>query len=189
MPNLDHFDFIAPFYDHIFKIGEREVLTEYLDLPAGGSMLDAGGGTGRISQLFKDQIDRIVIADLSFGMLVQAAAKDGLFTTCTHTEKLPFPDQTFSRIIMIDALHHVCDHSETAHELWRVLKPGGIIILEEPDIRLFGVKVLAVAEKILGMRSHFISPQKIASLFNTAADIQIVSEGPISWVIINKPNA
>ena len=59
---------------------------------------------------------------------------------------------------MVDALHHVIHQGQTAREMYRVLKPGGRIVIEEPDIRKFGVKLIAVAEKLLLMRSHFLSP-------------------------------
>ena len=47
---------------------------------------------------------------------------------------------------MVDALHHVADQEATIRELWRLLKPGGRIIIEEPDIRRFEVKLLALIE-------------------------------------------
>lgn len=186
MPIFDHFEWIAPHYDRVFKAGERQTLLEIIALPASGSLLDAGGGTGRIAQILQNQIDQVVIVDQSLGMLTQANAKGGLETTCSQTEALPFPDNSFDRVIMIDALHHVYDQSLTSQELWRVLKPGGRIVIEEPDIRVVGVKILAFAEKILGMRSHFLAPPVIASLFDGTADIQIAREGAISWVIIQK---
>ena len=66
------------------------------------------------------------------------------------------------------------------------MKQGGILIVEEPDVRKIGVKVLALFEKILIMRSHFLPPSHIASLFKLAVEIQIETIGPISWVVINK---
>ena len=183
MPIFDHFGLLAPFYDRIFSPGEREKLIEKIDLPTDGVLLDAGGGTGRISQFLREYSKRIVIADLSFEMLLQAKAKNGLYTVCCHTEQLPFLNKVFDRIIMIDALHHVCDQVETAKELVRVLKPGGKIIIEEPDINRIGVKALALGEKILGMRSHFFSPTEIAGLFD-GFNVEIVSEGAIAWVTI-----
>lgn len=184
MPLLDHFGLIAPFYDRIFSPGERGELIEKIDLPINGILLDAGGGTGRISQFFRDKAERIVIADLSYDMLLQANDKKGLYTVCSHTESLPFQDSFFDRIIMIDALHHVCDQAETAKELMRVLKPGGKILIEEPDINRLGVKALAVAEKLLGMRSHFLSPVEIANLFDGNV-IDIQSEGAIAWITVD----
>jgi len=186
MSLFDHFGLLAPFYDRVFKPGELDWLIELVDLPIEGTLLDAGGGTGRISNLLADQVNQIVIADLSHEMLMEANKKGRLFTTCSHSEKLPFPDDHFDRIIMIDALHHVCDQAETASELWRVLKPGGRIVIEEPDIQKFGVKLLALGEKILGMRSFFLPPQKIAALFNTDF-VKVETKGVISWVIVVKP--
>ncbi len=184
MPIFDHFDLIAPFYDRIFSPGEMGILLEKIDLPNAGFLLDAGGGTGRIAQFLRTLTDHIIVADLSYEMLLQANNKSGLLTVCSHTENLPFRDGIFDRIIMIDALHHVCDQADTAKELLRVLKPGGRIIIEEPNIEKFVIKGLAVAEKILGMRSHFLSPTEIANLFEDCVT-KIESGGHISWVMID----
>ena len=187
MPLLDHFKIIAPFYDNVFGSGNHEKLFDFTDLPVQGVLLDAGGGTGRISQYLKDEVEHVVIVDQSFDMLKQASVKEHLITTCSLTEHLPFADKTIARIIVIDALHHVCNQEGTAKELWRILEAGGRIIIEEPDIRNFGVKLLAIGEKLLGMRSHFLSPTKIANLFDNSAIIKIETEAPIAWVIIEKP--
>ena len=187
MPILDHFRVIAPFYDNVFGSGNHERLIKLTGLPVQGVLLDAGGGTGRISQFMNDKVDSVIVVDQSFDMLQQASLKDQLITTCSLTENLPFADKTIARIIVIDALHHVCNQEGTAKELWRVLEAGGRIIIEEPDIRNFGVKLLAIGEKLLGMRSHFLSPTKIANLFDNSATIKIETEAPIAWVIIEKP--
>ena len=189
MQLFDHFGWIAPFYDRIFQHGDRAWLFELLKLPTDGNLLDAGGGTGRIAQLLRDRVSKVVVVDLSLEMLQQASAKTGLLTVCSHSENVPFYENTFDRILMVDALHHVCDQAETAQELWRVLKPGGRLVIEEPDFRTFGVKLLAVAEKLLGMRSHFLKPESIADLFgDPRAQICIEkSENNFNvWVIVDK---
>lgn len=158
-----------------------------LDPPQNGSLLDAGGGTGRIGSTLKPYISLVVIADISFGMLKQAQQKNSLQSVCTPSETLPFPDETFDRIIMVDALHHVENAATTAGELWRVTKPGGKVLIEEPDIRTIAVKIVAVFEKIVLMRSHFISPPKIAKMFPFSdATCSIKTQGYTSWVLIDK---
>ena len=88
---------------------------------------------------------------------------------------------------MVDALHHVYDQSQTAQELWRVLSPGGVLIIEEPDLRHGVVKLVALAEKIALMRSHFLSPPKIELLFdNFSSQIRTVVDGHNAWIIVEK---
>ena len=120
-------------------------------------------------------------------MLTQAQTKKSLFPVCAPTEILPFPDNTFDRIVMVDALHHVEDAYSTLTELWRVTKAGGRIIIEEPDISTGAVKILAIIEKIILMRSHFVSPDKIMRFFmDFGAQSKIIKFDYTAWIVIEK---
>ena len=66
-----------------------------------------------------------------------------------------------------------------------VLKPGGLLVIEEPDIRTFGVKLIALAEKLLLMRSHFLAPDEITKLF-PIGEKSIRAEDGTAWVIVRK---
>jgi ubiquinone/menaquinone biosynthesis C-methylase UbiE len=161
---FDHFDLIAGFYNRTASFTAPMKLTGLMALPQDGLLLDAGGGTGRVAYEFRELVREGIVADPSRGMLHQAKKK-GLATVCTPAEKLPFASNTFDGIIMVDALHHVNNQLDTVVELWRVLIPGGKIVIIEPDISKFGVKLVAAGEKLLLMRSHFLSAEKIAALF------------------------
>jgi demethylmenaquinone methyltransferase/2-methoxy-6-polyprenyl-1,4-benzoquinol methylase len=188
MPILDHFTLIAPFYDRFLQAKAPEKLKTLLGLPVNGKLLDVGGGTGRVSEALFDLVNQAFVLDLSPGMLSQASRKEGLRPVRSESERLPFPDCTFERIIMVDALHHVASQVKTAGELWRVLKPGGLIVIEEPDIHMLAVRLIAMAEKLLLMRSHFLTPGKISRLFDDRlANIKIETDGTTSWVIVEKP--
>ncbi len=184
---FDHFNILAPIYERVIKAKLPERLVEFVDITSVERMLDAGGGTGRVSQFFSDQVSQIVIADLSFQMLAKSQSKNGLYPVNSHSEILPFPNESFDRIIMVDSLHHVCDQSKTARELWRVIKPGGKIVIEEPDIHKRSVKLIALAEKLSLMRSHFLSGQEIQDLFSAfPAVTEIHKEDHFVWVVVDK---
>jgi demethylmenaquinone methyltransferase/2-methoxy-6-polyprenyl-1,4-benzoquinol methylase len=180
-----HFNLLAPFYDRVLPFERLDQMLKVLDLPQRGGLLDAGGGTGRVAQALRPHVDWLVVADVSAGMLAQARQKD-LAALSTETEHLPFPDNTFERVLMVDALHHVRNQAQTVRELYRVLKIGGRLVIEEPDLRMFAVKLIAVGEKLALMRSHFLAPPQIGQLFPSDARVRIESEDSTAWVIAEK---
>ena len=183
---FDHFGVLAPLFSRA-QYSSLETMLEHADLPIPGRVLDAGGGTGRVANAIREHAGEVVIADPSLRMLLQAD-RTRLRLACSNSETLPFPSNLFERIIMVDALHHVIDQGQTAREMYRVLKPGGRIVIEEPDIRSFYVKLIAVGEKLLLMRSHFLSPPKIVDLFSFDSSKTAIHETEgNAWVVIEKP--
>ena len=141
MPAFDHFAVIAPIYARAIY-SKKDILREVAFLPIKGRLLDVGGGTGRVACAIRDLVDEVVIADVSLGMLKETLhAPYPLNAVCGGSESLPFADNSFERVIMVDALHHVIHHAQSAREMFRILKPGGFLVIEEPDIRTFGVKL------------------------------------------------
>jgi ubiquinone/menaquinone biosynthesis C-methylase UbiE len=183
---FDHFNLIAGCYDRAAQFTVTEPLLRLLALSSENILLDAGGGTGRVATALRGMVSNIVVADLSRGMLRRAANK-GLATICTPLEYLPFSSGTFDRVIMVDALHHVFDQRLTAHELWRTLAPGGRILIIEPDIHQFVVKLLALGEKTLLMRSHFLPFEEITAFYvNFNAQISVVHSENDVIVLVEK---
>ncbi len=184
---LDHFDMIASIYDRLIGPPNTERLRHLLKLPTDGWLLDGGGGTGRVSSHLNDLIGNIVVSDLSYHMLKKAREKK-VCPVRAHIEHLPFADEFFDRILVVDALHHFCDQREAIEDLLRVLKPGGRLVIEEPDLNRKAVKLLALAEKILLMRSHFHTPQKIREMIDSCGySAKIENDGRYTaWVVAEK---
>ncbi|MEJ2726643.1 MAG: class I SAM-dependent methyltransferase [Deltaproteobacteria bacterium] len=188
---MRHFDILAPIYDVLVRPPDPVKWTDRLGLPTSGSMLDCGGGTGRVSHRLRTLVGPVVIADLSFPMLRKAKSKTGLRPVQALAEALPFPDGRFDRVLVVDALHHFYDPRQAVSEIARVLKQGGRMIIEEPDINHPLVRVASLVEKAALMRSRFFSPQDIRAMIE-ACGLPARIERTTSfaaWIIADKTRA
>jgi ubiquinone/menaquinone biosynthesis C-methylase UbiE len=187
MPVIDHFGLLAPFYERFIHPPQDTNWTALLKISHSQTILDVGGGTGRVSQLISGNGHKIVVLDASMQMLAEAQTKGHLLSACGLSECIPFPEQSFDRILMVDAFHHLDHQVESGDELWRILKPGGRLVIEEPDIRQFSVKLIALVEKMLLMHSYFWQAEKIASLFqNRPCQTQITRRNGSVWIIVDR---
>src|SRR3712207_9387510 len=54
---------------------------------------------------------------------------------------MPLPDASIDRVLVVHALETVESPSELLHEIWRILTPGGRIILVAPNRRGLGARM------------------------------------------------
>lgn len=186
MPRFDHFALIARFYDRIFTRVNLDQVHERLALPA-GRLLDVGGGTGRVSGTLAGA-QTVIVIDPSTAMLRAARAKNGLRLASAHAERLPFADASFDRILVVDAFHHFCDQELAADELLRVLAPGGRLVIEEPNIERWPVKLIALGERLALMGSRFYRPDAMRRMLETrGGQVTVFADDPINaWVVVEK---
>jgi demethylmenaquinone methyltransferase/2-methoxy-6-polyprenyl-1,4-benzoquinol methylase len=183
LPVFDHFHLIAPVYDRIFACLRTDRLRALLRTSASGWLLDVGGGTGRVAQALRGS-DQAVILDVSVGMLRQARNK-GLLVVQGEAEALPFRRETFSRILMVDTFHHLRDQTASAAELLRVLARGGRLVLEEFNVEHPLIKLVALGERLLLMRSHFHSSEVLRWMFEAAGGrVRVERQALNLWLIV-----
>jgi ubiquinone/menaquinone biosynthesis C-methylase UbiE len=184
---MDLFHWIAPLYDRIFRFSDPTRLLTLLEPGPDHWLLDVGGGTGRVTASLVKHVGQTCVIDASAGMLAQARAK-GLCVSQGMAERLPFPDGVFGRILIVDAFHHFRDWPCAAAELLRVLRPGGRMVIEEPDIRSGAVKLIALGERLLLMRSRFYAPADMARLFQAAGGQVTLYEdhSGVYWAVVER---
>jgi ubiquinone/menaquinone biosynthesis C-methylase UbiE len=104
-----------------------------------GWILDLGGNTaGEATVLAQEGFNFIVgdVNEVALDISQQRARKYGLRSpvyVALDAQELPFADNSFSAVSVIEALHHFPDYKRVLAEIWRVLKPGGIFYSHEPN--------------------------------------------------------
>lgn len=115
--------------------------------PAGGAALDVCCGTGDLAFLLHHRVGprgRVVGVDFAAPMVQlavqRAAGRAGVWFVQGDAEALPLQDATFDVATVGFGVRNVGDVEWALRELWRVLKPGGrLVVLEfsQPQSPLF----------------------------------------------------
>lgn len=103
-------------------------------LKPGHRLLDVACGTGLVAAAahkILGSADAITCLDPSEGMLAVAKTKFPATFVVGRAEQLPFPDNAFDFLTMGYALRHVTTLDAAFSEYFRVLKPGGKLLILE----------------------------------------------------------
>ncbi|WP_022949338.1 bifunctional demethylmenaquinone methyltransferase/2-methoxy-6-polyprenyl-1,4-benzoquinol methylase UbiE [Methylohalobius crimeensis] len=152
------FDSVADSYDlmnDLMSFGVHRLwkhLTIHLsNVRYGERVLDLAGGTGDLTRLFRPRVGdggEVILADINAAMLRRGRDRltdEGLIRGVRYVQVdaqyLPFADETFDCVTIGFGLRNVTDKNKALQAMYRVLKPGGrLLILEfsKPKGELFG---------------------------------------------------
>ena len=108
---------------------------------AGQHVLDIAGGTGDLAKVFSREVGRnghVVLSDINAAMLevgrerlINAGCNNVDFVLANAETLAPFDDESFDLITISFGLRNVTDKDAALKSMYRVLKPGGRLLILE----------------------------------------------------------
>ena len=111
---------------------EGRLVMEMLAPGRGDTILDAGCGTGVFTTDMLAKGARVVGLDISAPMLQYALSKTPdypFMPVRADIRQLPFKSNFFDKVVSITALEFVAEGQMAVDELFRVTKPGGVVVV------------------------------------------------------------
>lgn len=133
------FDGVAKHYDRtndVLSVGNaylwRAATVRAIAAKSGERVLDIAAGTGTSSAAVAKSGAEVVAADFSSGMIEVGRVKHPKITFVeADAMALPFDDDEFDAVTISFGLRNIVDPKKALDEMYRVLKPGGRLVICE----------------------------------------------------------
>lgn len=120
---------------HFFYVGNHKIILSLVEKYTKGrgtlKILDGGCGTGLLAKKL-EKYGKVEAVDINTEAL-KFAKKRGVKTKLASVARLPFKENIFDLVVSVDVIYHKeVDDQEALREFFRVLKPGGRLVLRVP---------------------------------------------------------
>ncbi|MFQ3248719.1 bifunctional demethylmenaquinone methyltransferase/2-methoxy-6-polyprenyl-1,4-benzoquinol methylase UbiE [Glaciecola sp.] len=184
----DVFHSVAAKYDvmnDLMSFGIHRIWKRYTidcsGIRPGQKVLDLAGGTGDLAAKFSrivGETGQVTLADINHSMLMVGKEKltnmgimSNLNYVQANAEALPFPDNHFDLVTMAFGLRNVTEKSNALASIFRVLKPGGRLLVLE-----FSKPSSELLSKIYDTYSFHLLPKMGQLVANDAESYQYLAE-------------
>jgi demethylmenaquinone methyltransferase / 2-methoxy-6-polyprenyl-1,4-benzoquinol methylase len=184
----DVFQSVAAKYDimnDLMSLGIHRLWKRYTidcsGVRAGHKVLDLAGGTGDLTAKFSRIVGEkghVILADINDAMLKVGRDKlrdmgivGNVDYVQANAEELPFPDNTFDIITIAFGLRNVTDKDKALASMYRVLKPGGRLLVLE-----FSKPSNELLSKVYDTYSFHLLPKIGQLVANDANSYQYLAE-------------
>ena len=122
--------------------------------PQKGKLIEVGGGLGYLLNFFKQDGWNVVGVEPNVGTCRYAESEFGIEIIPTILEQAELEDRSVDVVLMMHVIEHVSDPYSTLKEVYRILKPGGIFVMETPRYDTLMFKLLGKRERNLSCNGH-----------------------------------
>lgn len=133
IPDYESYDYRTEWSRRTLEdLAEKKLLWSLL--PAGGNVLELGGGFGRLTEGLSQRFTPAVMVDASARntRLAHARAPDAEIVRAELTH-LPFRGGTFDNLVMIRVVHHLPRPDLVFGEIRRVARGRGVAVVSVPN--------------------------------------------------------
>jgi 2-polyprenyl-3-methyl-5-hydroxy-6-metoxy-1,4-benzoquinol methylase len=195
MSNKENEWAIKLFSKSVLKQRKFKQITTFLGPTKKLHCLDVGGDNGVISYMLRRYGGEWTSADLD---ATSVAAIKNLVHTNVHQidgSSTPFRSNEFDRIAVVDFLEHIPNDEQFIAELYRILKPGGVLVVNVPHIKNGFLRRMRIAlgqtdekhghlrpgytlqglETLLGDKFLLVKSSTYSKFFSELIDIAVIS--------------
>lgn len=104
-------------------------------VPHNGQILDWGAGDGSLVRLLKEA------GFTCWGIDTYSAGPNNTNLINTTIEEIPFPNNFFDAITCFHVLEHIYDPVTSLTKAFGLLKTGGVLVIEVPNIESYGFQI------------------------------------------------
>lgn len=126
---------------------------EILAIKQEGSFLDIGCGLGRHMRLLPPSFSRVEGIELDKVSLAYCR-EAGLNVYGEPLEKLHLPANTYDAVLMNQVIEHLVDPRAVCAEIFRILRPGGILYIDTPNFSSLSMALFKERCSVVGGSSH-----------------------------------
>ncbi|MDI6768363.1 MAG: class I SAM-dependent methyltransferase [Anaerolineales bacterium] len=151
--------------DHFIQAWRMHAAARWI--PEDSRVLDIGCHQGELFKWLGDRITPSVGIDPLYKETTPPDRHQ--FFPWTFHGRLPFPESSFDVIALLATIEHMPDKSAVAKESWRLLRPGGRVVITFPSLLVDRIiSVLASLHIVDGMsleEHHGFSPNELPDIF------------------------
>lgn len=123
-------------------------------LSAPGRLLEIGSGAGLFLKAFARQGWDVLGVEVNDDAAQFARDRLKLDVRSTYAEDLDVPPSSFDVVAMMDVIEHVPNPAETIATARRFLKPGGLLLMQTPNLDAFSRTALGEPWAVLSPAEH-----------------------------------